>query len=81
MDFINELKIGMSNPSAICGGRWLSGERSFASINPAGVSTSKPVGPVRGAEQRRGSLNTICISEVKPRSCWSTPRCCHGSVW
>ncbi|HEV8259790.1 MAG TPA: hypothetical protein VGQ19_03415 [Burkholderiales bacterium] len=35
MDFINELGIGIANPSAWCGGNWVAGERSFASINPA----------------------------------------------
>ncbi len=35
MQFVSALDIGPLNPSASCGGQWLSGVRAFDSINPA----------------------------------------------
>lgn len=35
MDFIEELGIGTACPAAWCRGKWISGERSFDSFNPA----------------------------------------------
>lgn len=34
-DFVTDLGITSDNPAACCGGRWLPGERAFASIDPA----------------------------------------------
>jgi aldehyde dehydrogenase (NAD+) len=50
MDFINELRIGASNPSAFCGGKWLSGERPFASINPSRGEAIASVGDCSNAD-------------------------------
>lgn len=49
MKFINELGIGTVNPSACCGGNWISGERAFASVNPARDRPIASVGTCSGA--------------------------------
>lgn len=53
MDFVDELEIGTLNPCASCAGEWLSGERTFASINPATGQAIASVGSCSAADYDR----------------------------